>query len=97
VLVLALLVVAFAVVAGLLMTPSGKLVSLRSEALGVEQAWAFAFNNVGWSAGVGLGAAAGGVLGQAVGDWLPYSLCGALLLATGVVALRLPLTDRTPR
>ena len=55
---LALLVVAFAVVAGMLMTPSGKLVSLRSEALGVDQAWAFAFNNVGWSAGVGLGAAA---------------------------------------
>ena len=97
VLALALLVVAFAVVAGMLMTPSGKLVSLRSEAMGVEQAWAFAFNNVGWSAGVGLGAAAGGLLGQIAGDWLPYTVCGALLFATGAVALRLPVTDRTPR
>lgn len=96
-LLLAVLVVAFAVVAGMLMTPSGKLVSLRSETLGVDQAWAFAFNNVGWSAGVGLGAAAGGALGQVVGDWLPYSLCGALLLATGLATSRMPLTDRTPR
>lgn len=96
-LILAALVVAFAVVAGMLMTPAGKLVSLRSEALGVDQAWAFAFNNVGWSAGVGLGAAAGGALGQVAGDWLPYTLCGALLLATGLAALRPSVADRTPR
>jgi MFS family permease len=94
---LAALLVAFAVVSGLLMTPSGKLVSLRSERLGVDQAWAFAFSNTGWSAGVALGAAAGGALGQVVGDWLPYGLCAALLAVCGAVALRLRDADRPRR
>ena len=62
---------------GALMTPSGQLVSQRAEALGVDQGWAFALNNLGWSAGVALGARRGGALGQVVGDWLPYALLRA--------------------
>ena len=38
--------------------------------------------------GVAIGAGAGGALGQAVGDWLPYALCAALLAATGGGRLR---------
>jgi len=84
--VLGALVVAFCIAAGALMTPSAQLVSHRAEEIGVDQGWAFALNNIGWSAAVALGAGAGGALGQAVGDWLPYALCAALLAATGAVA-----------
>ena len=80
----AVLVVAAAAL-GALWTPSGSLVSLRSEQLGVDQGWAFALNNFGWSAGVAIGAGAGGALGQLVGDWLAYAVRG-LLAATGLVA-----------
>lgn len=80
--------VAFALAAGMLVTPAEKLVSLRAERRGVDQGWAFAFANLAWSLGVGLGAAAGGALGQAAGDGLPYGLCAALLLATGAAARR---------
>jgi hypothetical protein len=44
-------------------------------------------NNAGWSAAVALGALAGGALGEAVGDWLPYAACAALLAGTGVAAI----------
>lgn len=91
---LSALVVGFCVAAGALMTPSAQLVSHRAEEIGVDQGWAFALNNVGWSAAVALGAGAGGALGQGVGDWLPYALCGALLAATGAVAFGLG--RRTP-
>lgn len=84
--VLAAVLVVAAAALGALWTPSGSLVSLRSEQLGVDQGWAFAFNNFGWSAGVAIGAGAGGALGQLVGDWLAYALCAGLLAATGVLA-----------
>ena len=77
--VLAALLVVAAAALGALWTPSGSLVSLRAEQLGVDQGWAFALNNLGWSAGVAIGAGAGGALGQLVGDWLAYALCAALL------------------
>jgi predicted MFS family arabinose efflux permease len=83
-LVLSVLLVAFAVAAGLLFTPSGRVSSVRAEDLGVGQGWAFAFVNVAWSGGIALGALAGGALGGAVGDGVPYLACAALLLATAV-------------
>ena len=82
----AALLVATAVALGALWTPSGSLVSLRAEQLGVDQGWAFALNNLGWSAGVAIGAAAGGALGQLVGDGLAYGICAVLLVATGALA-----------
>ena len=81
--VAALLVVAAAGL-GALWTPSGSIVSLRAEQLDVDQGWAFALNNLGWAGGVALGAAAGGALGQLVGDGLPYALCAALLVMTAL-------------
>lgn len=74
---------------GALWVPSGTLVSKRAEALRVDQGWAFAINNLGWSGGVAIGAGAGGSLGQLAGDGLPYGLCAALLLGTALVAGRL--------
>jgi MFS family permease len=85
-LLVAALLVVTAVALGALWTPSGSLVSLRAEQLGVEQGWAFAVNNLGWSAGVAVGAAAGGALGQIVGDGLPYAICAVLLALTGAMA-----------
>ncbi len=55
----------------------------------MDQGWAFAMNNLGWSAGVALGAGVGGALGQLVGDGLPYALCAALLLVTAAAAPRI--------
>lgn len=74
---------------GALWVPSGTLVSRRAETLRVDQGWAFAVNNLGWSGGVALGALAGGALGQLVGDGLPYGLAAALLLGTALLASRL--------
>jgi MFS family permease len=88
VIVLAALVVAAGAALGALWAPSGSAVSLRAEALGVDQGWAFAINNLGWAGGVAIGAFAGGALGQLAGDGLPYGLCAALLALTGLTAAR---------
>ena len=85
-LLVAALLVATAVALGALWTPSGSLVSLRAEQLGVDQGWAFALNNLGWSAGVAFGAAAGGALGQLAGDGFAYGACAAMLALTGALA-----------
>lgn len=74
---------------GALWVPSGTLVSSRAETLRVDQGWAFAINNLGWSAGVAVGALAGGALGQLAGDGLPYGLAAALLLGTALLTARL--------
>lgn len=74
---------------GALWVPSGTLVSHRAETLRVDQGWAFAVNNLGWSGGVALGALAGGALGQLVGDGVPYGLAAVMLFGTAPLASRL--------
>jgi len=84
---LAVVLTGASVALGSLWVPGGTLVSSRAESLDVDQGWAFAFNNVGWAAGVAIGSAGGGALAQAAGDWLPYGLGALLCLATGVAAM----------
>lgn len=84
---LAVVLTASCVALGSLWVPGGSLVSQRAETLDVDQGWAFAFNNVGWAAGVALGSAGGGALAQSGGDVLAYGAAAALCLATGVAAI----------
>ncbi len=86
---LAVVLTAACVALGSLWVPGGTLVSERAETLDVDQGWAFAFNNVGWAAGVAIGSAGGGGLAQASGDWLAYGLAALLCLATGLAAMAL--------
>lgn len=72
---------------GALWVPAGSAVSLRAEALGVDQGWAFALSNLAWAAGIALGALGGGGLGQVAGDVLPYTLISATLLASALFVL----------
>jgi predicted MFS family arabinose efflux permease len=67
---------------GMLWTPGGHLVSLSADRLGLNQGYAFAINNVGWSGGVAVGSAAGGALGGLWGDAVPYALVAGLCLVT---------------
>jgi len=70
---------------GILWVPAGKLVSLASERLGVDQGWGFAFQNSTWALAIGAGATVGGALASIGGDLLAYGVAGALCALVGAV------------
>ena len=72
---------------GILWVPAGKLVSLAAERIGVDQGWAFAFQNSTWSLSIGAGATIGGALAVIGGDLLAYGAAGALCVLVGAVML----------
>lgn len=83
--VLAVLIVIVFGAIGALWTPGGNLMSLAADRLRLDQGYAFALNNIGWSLGIGVGSAAGGALGQAAGDVVAYGVVAVACLATALV------------
>ncbi len=85
VLALALALVLCSAAIGMLWVPAGKLVSLAAEQIGVDQGWAFAFQNGTWSLAIGAGATVGGALAAVGGDLLAYGAVGAVCIVVGIV------------
>lgn len=84
----AVLLVLVAAAIGVLWTPGGNFMSIAADRVGLDQGYAFALSNMGWSAGIAVGSAAGGALADGLGDWATYVLVAAGMLAT--VPLWLP-------
>jgi MFS family permease len=79
----------FAVAAlGMFWAPAAALLSDSSEAVGLDQGFAFGLMNLAWAAGQVVGGAAGGTLADATADAVPYGLLGILCAATFVTASR---------
>ncbi|MGZ6643651.1 MAG: MFS transporter [Solirubrobacteraceae bacterium] len=73
---------------GLAWLPAMALLTEGADRIGLDQGYAFAFFNLGWSAGFAVGAAGGGALAQAAGDALPYALVTAAYVLTAIGAAR---------
>jgi MFS family permease len=67
---------------GTLYTPAMALLSAGADRLQLNQGIAFGLANLAWATGQGVASAASGVLAQATGDFLPYSLLACACLAT---------------
>jgi MFS family permease len=80
--VLALFIVLNAVTVGTLWAPAMSLLSDRAEALGLDQAYAFALVSITWASGAFVGPAVGGALAQATSDAVPYALLALACLLT---------------
>jgi MFS family permease len=79
------------VVSGLLgvaWLPAMALLTEGADRIGLDHGYAFAFFNLGWSAGFAAGAAGGGALAQVSGDALPYLAVAAAYAVTAVAAAR---------
>ena len=81
---LAIVVVVVSGVLGLAWLPAMALLTTGADRIGLDHGYAFAFFNLGWSAGFAVGAAGGGALAQAGGDRLPYLLAAGAYAATAV-------------
>jgi predicted MFS family arabinose efflux permease len=79
---LAVVVVFVAGLLGVLWVPAGLLLTAGAERIGLDNAYAFAFFNLGWAAGFTVGAAGGGALAQASSDAVPYLLLAAAYAAS---------------
>jgi MFS family permease len=79
---LAVFVVLNAITVGTLWAPSMSLLSDRADALGLDQAYAFALVSITWAAGATVGPAAGGALAQATRDAVPYTLLALACVLT---------------
>jgi MFS family permease len=79
---LALFIVLNAVTVGTLWAPSMSLLSDRADALGLDQAFAFALVSITWATGATVGPAAGGALAEATRDAVPYALLALACLLT---------------
>jgi MFS family permease len=72
---------------GILWAPGMALLSDGAEALGIEQALAFALMNLAWSTGQISGAAGGARLAELTSDRVPYLvLCGIFLATLALLA-----------
>jgi MFS family permease len=87
-LVVAVLVVAASISSAGFYTPGMALVADRSERAGLQQGIGFGVTNSAWAAGALVGPVVGGALAQALGDPVPYLLCGALCALTLLAATR---------
>ncbi len=83
------LAVLAAVTFGGFYTPGMALVSDRADATGLTQGYAFGIMNTAWALGNVTGPSAGGVLADAGGDALPYTLAAALCAGTLAASYRL--------
>jgi MFS family permease len=79
---LAVFIVLNAITVGTLWAPAMSLLSDRADALGLDQAYAFALVSITWAAGATVGPAAGGALAQATRDAVPYTLLALACLLT---------------
>jgi MFS family permease len=73
---------------GTLWVPGMTILSSASEAVGLDQAMAFALVNLTWAAAQTAGAGGGGALADAAGDWASYGALIAVMALALVVALR---------
>jgi MFS family permease len=73
---------------GLAWLPAMGLLTSGADAIGLDHGYAFAFFNLGWSAGFAAGAAGGGALAHAAGDALPYLLVAGAYAVTAVAMAR---------
>jgi MFS family permease len=73
---------------GLSYPPAGAMISHGAERVGLDQGYAFALFNIAWASGQVIGDAGSAGLAQATSDAVPYTLLGALCLATLVVVNR---------
>jgi MFS family permease len=85
---LAAVVVVVSGLLGLAWLPAMALLTEGADRIGLDHGYAFAFFNLGWSAGFAAGAAGGGALAQVSGDALPYLLVAAAYAITAVAAAR---------
>ena len=79
---LAVFIVLNAVTVGTLWAPAMSLLSDRADALGLDQAFAFALVSITWAAGATVGPAVGGALAQATRDAVPYTLLALACVLT---------------
>jgi MFS family permease len=84
---LAVIVIAASPAVGILWVPGMTLLSQGTERRGVEQAYAFALLNLTWAAAALAGSAVGSALADATRDAVPYSILGALFLASALYSL----------
>jgi MFS family permease len=79
-------IVVLAVIAGplvgMLWVPGMTVLSDGTDAAGLDQAFAFALVNLTWAGAQTAGAAGGGALAGAAGDWASYGTIAAIMLAT---------------
>ena len=66
--------------------PAAAMLSDSSDALGLDQGFAFGIMNLAWAAGQVGGGAAGGALADLTSDAVPYAILSLLCLATLVLA-----------
>ena len=94
------LVVIASMAFGILFTPAFALLADGAEAVGLAQGMAFGLMNAAWATGAMVGPAAGGALGAATGDTVPFllaaGLCVAALAAVSSPARGTVPTDRLP-
>ena len=81
------LIVIAAISYGLLFTPAFALIANGAESAGLAQGMGFGVMNAAWATGAVAGPAAGGVIANATGDWIPFVLA-ALLCAAALVVVR---------
>jgi predicted MFS family arabinose efflux permease len=79
---LAVVVVFVAGLLGVLWVPAGLLLTAGAERIGLDNAYAFAFFNLGWAAGFTVGAAGGGALAAVSSDAVPYLLLAGAYAAS---------------
>jgi predicted MFS family arabinose efflux permease len=79
---LAIVVVFVAGLLGVLWVPAGLLLTAGAERIGLDNAYAFAFFNLGWAAGFTVGAAGGGAVAEVSSDAVPYLLLAAAYAAS---------------
>ena len=72
---------------GLAWLPAMALLTDGADRIGLDHGYAFAFFNLGWSAGFAAGAAGGGALAQASSDALPYLAVATAYAVTAVAAV----------
>jgi predicted MFS family arabinose efflux permease len=91
------LVVLTAVALGSFWAPAMAMLSDAAETSGLSQGYAVALINLAWAAGQIVGAAGGGALAKATGDFVPFAISALLCAATLGLMLIRPVRNALPR